>query len=74
MLLSKREFPKFKLPYDVKKFLHKDCYLIGDIDVFQIIRKQFSSVYIYDRMFPWDEQTMTLFKDDSDGRGDLLSG
>ncbi|XP_043263615.1 uncharacterized protein LOC122403885 [Colletes gigas] len=51
--VNKKLLPKFKGPYEVKKVLDCDRYVIGDIDGFQISQRPYSGVLSPDNMKPY---------------------
>lgn len=51
--VNKKLIPKFKGPYQVKKLLENDRYLICDIENFQITQKPFEGIYGPENMKPW---------------------
>lgn len=51
--VNKKLVPKFKGPYEVKKVLTQDRYVIGDVDGFQLTQMPFTSVVGPDQMKFW---------------------
>ena len=50
--INKKLIPKFRGPYEVKKVLDKDRYVVEDIDGFQLRRIPFSGIVEPDQMKP----------------------
>ncbi|CAI6359970.1 unnamed protein product [Macrosiphum euphorbiae] len=51
--VNKKHIPKFKGPYEIKKVLPNDRYVIQDIPGFQVTQMPFNSVYEARNMKPW---------------------
>jgi len=51
--VNKKHIPKFKGPYEIKKVLPNDRYVIQDIPAFQVTQRPFNSVYEARNMKPW---------------------
>ena len=51
--INKKLLPKFKGPYEVKKILDYDRYVIGDIDGFQITQIPYTGIFAPEHMKPY---------------------
>lgn len=51
--INKKLIPKFRGPYEVKKILGNDRYLITDVENFQVTQRPFESVSSPDNMRLW---------------------
>lgn len=65
---SKKLEPKFKEPYQVKKVLPHDRYVIKDIDGQQWCQRYYEFIYAADKMEPWcsNYPEFDFFGDDED--------
>lgn len=43
--INKKLLPKFKGPYVIKKVLDDDCYVVTDLDGFQLIPQSYTVLY-----------------------------
>lgn len=51
--INKKHIPKFKGPYEIKKVLPNNRYVIKGIEGFQITQLPFNSVFKSKYMKPW---------------------
>jgi len=51
--INKKLLPKFKGPYQVRRVLRKNRYVIGDVHGGQIANKPYNSVLSSDKLKPW---------------------
>lgn len=55
--INKKLLPKYRGPYEVKKVLPNDRYVIADVDGYQITGIPFEGVFESGRMRPWQESS-----------------
>ncbi|CAK9799721.1 hypothetical protein ANTQUA_LOCUS2205 [Anthophora quadrimaculata] len=53
--VNKKLIPKFRGPYQIKKVLERDRYIVGDIDGFQVTQRPYNSIVALDNMKPYVE-------------------
>nr|CAI5841098.1 unnamed protein product [Callosobruchus analis] len=51
--VSKKLIPKYKGPYEIKKVLDNDRYVVTDVENFQITQKPFEGICSPDNMKLW---------------------
>lgn len=54
--INKKLLPKYKGPYEIKKVLDSDRYIISDVDGFQVIQKPFTTTVCPDQMKLWNHE------------------
>ncbi|CAK9799801.1 hypothetical protein ANTQUA_LOCUS2235 [Anthophora quadrimaculata] len=53
--VNKKLISKFRGPYQIKKVLERDHYIVGDIDGFQVTQRPYNSIVASDNMKPYVE-------------------
>ena len=60
--VNKKLVPKYRGPYQVKKIIGNDRYLLTDVPGFQVTQKCFEGIFDSSRMKPWISHEYEILK------------